>query len=210
MSSEKWGKYMDINRCVAELGAMRFVLTYTGPLPSNGDAREKHTIRKVFLPQLARYWQIDEALNGLDEVEVNTGRAPIENIRMDRGGFRFVPICSRHFHLSCFLEITLYRDEAPGTVIQPGGDIDNRIKTLFDSLTVPIHANQLTGLAPEANENPFYCLLEDDSLITGFQIQTERLLQPLRNPADVSLTIAAIIRPTKVTLGNIGFLGGWL
>jgi len=41
-------------------------------------------------------------------------------------------------------------------------------------------------------------------------ITTERLLEALTNPTDVRLTIAATVRPTKVKIGNLGFLGGWL
>jgi len=29
---------------------------------------------------------------------------------------------------------------------------------------------------PQADENPFYCLLQDDALITGFSVATDRLL----------------------------------
>ncbi len=32
---------------------------------------------------------------------------------------------------------------------------------------------------PTPDENPFYCLIEDDKLITGFEVKTERLLKPV-------------------------------
>ena len=88
--------------------------------------------------------------------------------------------------------------------------MDNRVKTLFDSRSVPANTNQIVGLAPAAGETPFYCLLEDDSLITGFEIRTERLLEPLPDRNNVRLTISAIVRPTRVDIGNMRFLGGWL
>jgi hypothetical protein len=39
---------------------------------------------------------------------------------------------------------------------------------------------------------------------------TERLLERPANPNDVRLTIAVTVRPTRVEVGNLGFLGGWL
>lgn len=99
-----------------------------------------------------------------------------------------------------------------GELIRHGGDIDNRIKTLLDSLRVP-EAGEIEALTPDVTENPFYCLLEDDSLVTGFQVKTERLLEPssgAESQADVRLMITVIVRPTEVTIENLSFLGGWL
>jgi hypothetical protein len=41
------------------------------------------------------------------------------------------------------LKITLLRPEEPGAIILQSGDIDNRLKTLFDALSVPAQPNQL-------------------------------------------------------------------
>jgi hypothetical protein len=191
---------------------MRLVLAYTGLLPPNGNAQEKHRIRKAFHPQLKKQWVIDPALAALANT-IENGRNGLDKIAdlFQRGTFRFVPLVMKNLSLVCSLEILLLRNEVPGGLVKPGGDIDNRIKTLFDSLSFPNHANQLQGQAADAEENPFYCLLEDDSLITGFQIKTERLLQPLgANPDEISLLLTITVRPTTVTTGNIGFLGGWL
>jgi len=190
---------------------MRCMLTYTGSLPPNGNSQQKHQIRRALLPQLKTQWEIEPVLHSMTQAPSH-GTAKIDQIadRFSLGRFRFVPLVTREFGLVCFLQITLLRPGEPGAVIRPGGDIDNRLKTLFDSLSVPSHSNQVTGIAPQSHENPFYCLLEDDSLITGFEIRTERLLEPLTNPTDVRLMIAATIRPTKVTIQNLAFLGGWL
>jgi hypothetical protein len=83
---------------------------------------------------------------------------------------------------------------------------------LFDSLYVP-DQNALKGLAPRDDEAPFYCLLEDDVLVTSLQVKTERLLSPLperdgKTPeSNVELLIAVSVRPTSIHLGNVGFLG---
>jgi hypothetical protein len=184
---------------------MRFLLTYAGPLPSNGDSESKHKIRQQFLPQLREQWKIDPALQNLKIM----GKSESLKKQFARGGFNFLPLVLKEFNLVCYLEITMLRQEAPGNILQSGGDIDNRLKTLFDSLARPVNDNQVWG-TPGPDEDPFYCLLEDDSLVTGFEVKTERLLEPLLKPTDVRLTITAVVRPTKVELGNLSFLGGWM
>jgi hypothetical protein len=110
---------------------MRFVLTYTGPLASNGSPKEKHQIRQALLPQLKRQWDIDPALNniahsgGRDRPGQGTRLQDIAR-RFTKRGFHFVPLVSKEFHLVCHLQITLLRNEEPGNVLQTGGDIDNR------------------------------------------------------------------------------------
>jgi hypothetical protein len=56
------------------------------------------------------------------------------------------------------------------------GDLDNRIKTLLDALKIPNDKELPSGAKPSGTENPFFCLLEDDSLITHIRIITDRLL----------------------------------
>ena len=59
-----------------------------------------------------------------------------------------------------------------------GGDIDNRLKTFFDCLTIP-KANQIPkGDSPKVDEMPFYCLLQDDKLITNISVSVHQLLKP--------------------------------
>jgi hypothetical protein len=189
---------------------MRFVLTYAGPLPSNGNSQQKHDIRRALQPQLKEQWAIDPALDAIAR-SADNGITKLDQIakKFARRGFRFVPLVMREYNLVCNLEIVFLRREEPGAVLQTGGDIDNRLKTLFDSLTVP-QENQLQGAVPRDGEDPFYCLLEDDSLVAGVEIRTERLLELLSSPKDVRLVITATVRPTKVTYQSIGFLGGWL
>lgn len=189
---------------------MRLVLTYSGALPPNGNPQEKHRIRTALQPQLKEQWAIDPALNAIAR-SADNGVTKLDQIatKFARGGFRFVPLVMRDFNLVCNLDILFLRREEPGAVLQTGGDIDNRLKTLFDSLSVP-QVNQLQGAIPQPGEDPFYCLLEDDSLVAGVEIKTERLLDPPANATDVRLVITATVRPTKVTYQGIGFLGGWL
>jgi hypothetical protein len=71
------------------------------------------------------------------------------------------------------------RRDHPGNLIRHGGDIDNRIKVLFDGLRIPQECSELPDDAkPESEDDPFFCLLEDDELITEVKVTTDRLLVP--------------------------------
>jgi hypothetical protein len=58
-------------------------------------------------------------------------------------GYRFVPLVTLDLELLCNIEILFLRFGNPGGVINRVGDIDNRLKTLFDALSMPRDANQL-------------------------------------------------------------------
>jgi hypothetical protein len=194
---------------------MRFVLTYDGPLPPNnkksGIVQAKHDIRKQLHPQLKRQWEVEPTLLAWAKGELGFTAGytapPIPNVK--QGAFNFTPMVTNDLSLVCSLAITFMRPDEPGQLVKPGGDIDNRLKTLFDSLTVP-NMDQIKGQSPGPLEDPFYCLLEDDGLITGFDVTTERLLKAPTGGNQVHLDIAVVVRPSKVTNDNIKFLGGWL
>ena len=86
--------------------------------------------------------------------------------------------------------------------------LDNRLKTLFDALTIPT-ANEGYHLRSAASdEKPLYCLLEDDKLITKIAVETDQLLQYVSNPPkehDVRLVITVRLRPYEMYIGNIQF-----
>lgn len=47
---------------------------------------------------------------------------------------------------------------------------------------MPADVKELGGLPIESDEDPFYCLLEDDKLITSISVTTDRLILPLAGP----------------------------
>jgi hypothetical protein len=71
-----------------------------------------------------------------------------------------------------------------------GGDLDNRIKTLFDALRLPKSLEEVNG---EVQDEPIFCLFEDDRLISEFRIVADHLLllpkETEANPNDVFLVI---------------------
>ncbi len=69
-----------------------------------------------------------------------------QNWQMDSiktvGAFDFVALVSLWNRLLAEVEITLLRPEAPGSIVS-SGDIDNRLKTLFDAIKIPQHLQDL-------------------------------------------------------------------
>ena len=121
-------------------------------------------------------------------------------------GGRFVPLISKAGGFTCSLQILFLRRDNPGNLVTSGGDIDNRIKTLFDGLKMPTVQSDLGGLPLDPDENPFFCLLEDDSLITEVAVTTDRLLLPQatdEKPHEVFLIIqVTVVNPSALFTGN--------
>jgi len=191
---------------------MRFVLTYSGQLPPNGDPAAKHRVRQALLPQLKQQLDSDRALRNLarlPSLDNPGGQRRLDDVSttFTKSGFRFIPFVSREFNLVCNLEITMARQGEEDAT--RSDDIDSRLKTLFDSLSVPADGDQLRGLTPGTEETPFYCLLEHRSLVTGFEIGTEGLSAPRSDAADVRVSLVVTVRPTKITEENWSFAGGW-
>ena len=84
-----------------------------------------------------------------------------------------------------------------GSVLTKAGDIDNRLKSLFDALGVPDVGQIPRGDTPRSGETPFFCLLDDDALVTEVDVVTDRLLEPTDNENVVELIIAVSIRSSR-------------
>lgn len=76
------------------------------------------------------------------------------------------------------LDITILRPAIPGALINHGGDLDNRLKTLLDALRIPDSGELSSDWTPHEDEVPFHCLLSDDKLVTSIAIRSDRLLEP--------------------------------
>jgi len=179
---------------------MEFRLIYDGPLSSAANdsrKKEKHEIRMALHPQLTELWRTHPALSPLQ------GDWQKDNL-FEVGHFKFLPLVTSKRDLHCQLEIVFLRPGPPGRLVIQGGDIDNRIKTLFDALRVPSSPNEI----PDTNRSGpgiICCLLEDDSLISGFSVQTDQLLggeagggQPIPD-SHVHLLIRVTVKLSKAT-----------
>jgi hypothetical protein len=94
------------------------------------------------------------------------------------------------------------RPAPPGALFRDGGDIDNRLKTLVDTLRVPTEGEIPTSWTPGDDERPLHCLLKDDKLITAFGVETDRLLVPNSHEQDVFIMIHVAIKATARTWNN--------
>lgn len=205
---------------------MQFRLVYRGSLSSargggrsGSGIKEKHNIRKYFHPQLKELWQQNKHLNLKLRYESvgpvrrpNEGNTDAEKMasRFEEGNFHFLPLITKDNGLACKLDILFLRRDAPGNLIENGGDIDNRVKVLFDALKIPDRGS-MQGFSPETGEEPFFCLLEDDQLITEVSVVTDRLLVPREDSEhihDVVLILSVTAKVIDATLADFGFLGG--
>jgi hypothetical protein len=162
---------------------MEFRLVYEGPLRANGAASEKQTLRRHFHPQLQRLWNQQplkeheaDSVHSIPTARPPPGERPglLHAVR----GFDFVPLVTTRWHLVTELDVLFLRPQPPGSLIVHGGDIDTRMKTLLDALQMP-HPNQVSNEdRPAEAERPFFCLLENDALVTKLSVTTDQLLMP--------------------------------
>ncbi len=205
---------------------MQFRLTYDGELYSSqpddtgykGDRRanHKHEIRRKFHPQLKRLWEITPFLrngagSGPGILMDDSGDMPDYSISAlshahSHYGWNFVPLVTRQLKLICGLDILFLRPDFPGEVVS--GDVDNRLKTLFDALQIPDAGQKYSDRSQNDDDKPFFCLLENDALITKISVETDQLLQAVDGKYKkeaVRLIITVTIRPYEVHLGNLPF-----
>ena len=202
---------------------MEFTLCHRGPLKatttSKRRVREKHDLRRTFHEQLKTLWNQKplsdhpEFLEHNKETATHTGVDEggefmnFEDITLLRetGGIEFVPTVSADLDMVADLTITLLHPEPLGKIVTEGGDIDNRLKTLLDSLKVPTAEELPSSITPSNEPTPFFCLLEDDNLITKLDIQTDRLLDSA-DSSEVLLLIHVRTRVLQGTFANLGLI----
>lgn len=199
---------------------VQFRLLYSGNLlgASRNDTRAslKHQIRQELSPQLKRLWETNLHLQRFsraharfwhenhpeDKEQLPTQDGPeIQSMlrihglnhiahNFERAGQQFIPLVTEEMGLRCKLEILFLRPEESGN-LYVSGDLDNRIKTLFDALRIAKDANEMGG-SPISKE-PLYCLLEDDRVISEIRVNTDQLLllpkEQSIHPNDVFLVI---------------------
>jgi hypothetical protein len=121
------------------------------------------------------------------------------------GKFEFVPLISEKFGYVAQLNILLLTSEEIGQTISQGGNLDNRLKTLLDALRIPTTDELPKNTEPEEDEVPFFCLLEEDSLISGISIESDWLLQPANDKDQALLLIQVNSEPTYSPIGVIPY-----
>src|SRR5262249_3325043 len=152
---------------------MEFRLYYRGRLTANGPPPEKWLLRRRFHEQLARLWN-QEPLAGTRSRWLSPDTEE-KSVLMTVGPFTFAPLVSSKLGVAAELDILFLRLQAPGAIVAYGGDLDNRVKTLLDALRVP-DVNQIGRETPMEREVPFFCLLQDDILVTRLAVTADQLL----------------------------------
>ena len=183
-------------------------LEYRDEIPAEKPSKDhrselKHLIRCEFSDQLRRRWRDSPALKehhtvredglvGLPEGSKWESYYRPENqddpfFRVEMCGFAWVPLVTWHNRLGCELDITFVGEGR--SAITRDGDLDNRIKTLFDALRMPQRAAEVPGNMFGQGQQ-MYCLLEDDSLIRKFCVVA---VQSPYSPAEHSVQVTARI-----------------
>ena len=222
--SVEFREWPDATEIVGE-SALKFTLVYHGALPactqSDPRTKDKQQLREYFEPQLALLWEAEPVLqrvlskkNALYAYTMKGGKiqSPDNHSEMhemvwlpdmhranERTTF-YIPLVTRRNGLGCRLDIKFLRPGHPGGVIN-GGDLDNRLKTLLDGLRMPHCRSEVKGATERVNQN-FFCLMEDDQLVTDISIATEQLLMPQsKTKGEVMLTIGVaihVVRPSEM------------
>lgn len=186
---------------------MELRLTYNGPLYSPGDQWlnpertkrrnvHKHQLRLHFHQQLFEFFNVHQTLNLLVSYKPEGGKIAPDSDGKDSAyiflanrhtvthgdgvqKYRFVPIVREEMSVLCSLHIVYLRRAKPGTIVS-NSDIDNRLKTIIDALTVP-KSQQLPDepVSGDDEPDPVVVLLEDDRLLTHISVETDWLLGPL-------------------------------
>jgi hypothetical protein len=206
---------------IEEDNLVEFRLLYEGELPPSGGSntrpKEKHAIRRSFHPQLRRLWNLNRNLRELacqyalahhsdesfpandEEAQVQYGFAKAGEF-WSRGGFKLVPLVTPPLALRCSLDISILRPEEDRFIFNQG-DMDGQVKTLFDALRIPANLGETGNLGPQVDEEPFFCLLEDDRLISEVRVTTDQLLL-LPNQREVKANDAHVMIHVRLNHKN--------
>lgn len=205
---------------------MDLTLKYAGKLVSahsDNATRAKHELRRHFHIQLATLWSEHPLLKDTDPTTLQmafrkSGRYEIERPigssgllwRFPLGGYDIVPLVSHVHEVHCHLAMRIYRCRERGSIVYSGGDLDNQLKVLFDSLSMPkdeTYSDRQNSSGAVTNET-FFCLLEDDQLITKLSVESFVLLDPSKKDHRnyVEADIEVHVEPVTPMIANLDLL----
>jgi len=181
---------------------MEFSLTYRGELKaatkSNKRKVDKHRIREFIHQQLSELWK-HYPYSNFYNYHFKEDKGTIKKIN----GTNFAALICEKKYLTANLAIKILSVDKPGAIIAKSGDIDNRIKTLFDALRSPNDSSELPNEFQPPKEKYFYTLLDDDSLITKCNIATGRLLDIDKTAGNTLVIVDVQIVPINFPLGGL-------
>jgi hypothetical protein len=206
---------------------LEFRLTYEGPLlgasKGNTRARHKHDIRLALEPQLKRLWQVSPFLSELQVHRFPSFEAAVSGNVLKNAAWAnhptyvehlsraneyhnrtWLPLMGEDMGLTCGLDILFLRPGSRGGLLNVG-DIDGRLKTLFDALAIPKSGSHIPA---SGSDEPTYVLLGDDRLISRVTVETDELLEPTSPEAgqgDARLVITVRVQPLRANWLTLGF-----
>ena len=128
--------------------------------------------------------------------------------KWSRNGYQFIPLVTEELCLRCSIEVLLLRPDSPHFIMK-SGDLDSKVKTIFDALRMPNSLDEAGGIGPQGDETPFYCLLQDDKLVSEVSVITDELLVLPENrdvnANDAFLVIKVRLKPSAKTQLNSHF-----
>jgi len=184
---------------------MKFRLTYAGIVKSSGNKpkpKNKHALRLAFHKQLSVLWSSNPVLIEFSQYKAPNIERAIEpdfvatfNEAVDffdgsvpekypyselliakhnKHDVHWHPLVTAESGLIAEVDILMLRPNDSKSIVQ-GGDIDGRVKTIFDALSIPVNGDVLSEFPKPPDV--FYTLLSDDSLISKVSVDTDELLE---------------------------------
>lgn len=178
---------------------MDFTLFYQGKLKSNGSIEDKNAIRLKIHDQLQTLKKFPP-LNFRNEL-FDKSKSP--KFFQTINGHDYFHLVSASYEMYVEMEISMLIPHFNRNF----GDIDNKLKTLFDALRPP-KSNENSSWIPTTNQTPLLCLLEDDSLIFKVGVDTDYLLDTafLEDPNFVIMTINVKVKGNSGSIESIDLI----
>jgi hypothetical protein len=188
-----------------EIVDLKFTLYYRGPIGSN-KLEHKHAIRRVFHEQLKELWEQHRGLAFLSDPSHrhrHKKEPQISSNNLYGSAYNWLYLIGEAHGISCSLDITFLRRGSPGRIIRHGGDLDNKLKTLIDALKVPTHMEEHPKTPAKDDENPYFCVMQDDQYIDSIKIKSGRLLAPsASSPEDRPDDVIVLIEVATAVFDN--------
>lgn len=163
------------------------MLTYQGSLPPSQRTVSplKAKLRRDFHPQIKE--RMDEHYP--DGPDGQSHRKTVD-------GVEYLYVVDSKLSLGAELDILLL---TPSHLNRPG-DVDNRVKTLIDGLTCP-----RPGVESQSGlDEPQWCLLEDDSLVVRYSLDSRPWLGRPRDSKDTLVIVNVnLVTHGRGTLGSL-------
>jgi len=149
----------------------------------------KHKIRTALHPQIRDFWMSHPALRvpggpftaRYTEKSLTFWEHYSEQHKVVSASdhtHRFAPLITEQDYYGCAVNVLFLRRDIPGVSLIHKGDLDNRLKVLFDSLRMPSCTKEAYDSPQPPDQNPCFCLLKDDKYIDHVSVTTDRLLAP--------------------------------